>query len=245
MKRVLVTGAAKRIGKAIAEAFAKDGYGVIVHCNRSVEEAEALAAKLLDGGAEARVVSCDLAEPDGPTRLMDDVLSDGPGLDALVNNASVYRRGPLAETAPELMERDFGVNFRAPFELMRLYRNRCSSGCIVNLLDYRVRLADPASGGYGLAKKALADATEAAALEWAPSFRVNAVAPGIVLPPDGVPMERMARLIERIPTKSRTTEEDVAAAVLFLARTPSVNGQILYLDGGLHLLGANALGEKK
>ena len=96
-----------------------------------------------------------------------------------------------------------------------------------------------------MAKKALADLTEAAALEWAPGFRVNAVAPGIVLPPDGVPMERMRRLVERIPTQCRTTEEDVASAVLFLARTPSVNGQILYLDGGLHLLGADYLGEKR
>ena len=245
MKKVLITGAARRIGKAIAKAFATEGFAVVVHCNRSVTEADELVAELKASGAAARAVSCDLAKQEGAETLMADVLSDGGGLDVLVNNASVYRRGPLAETSPELLERDFGVNFRAPFELMRQYRNRCERGCIVNLLDYRVRLADPASGGYGLAKKALADLTEAAALEWAPGFRVNGVAPGIVLPPDGVPMERMRRLVERIPTQCRTTEEDVASAVLFMARTPSVNGQILYLDGGLHLLGADALGEKR
>ncbi|MBP5638876.1 MAG: SDR family oxidoreductase [Victivallales bacterium] len=246
MKRVLITGAARRIGRAIAEAFAAEGYAVVVHCHHSSEEASALAEDLKQTYCrpEIRAVSCDLTAADAPARLMDDVLSDG-GLDVLVNNASVYRRGTLASLSPELLDGDLDINFRAPFELMRCYRNRCSSGCIINLLDYRVRLADPASAGYAIAKKALADVSEAAALEWAPSFRVNAIAPGIVIPPEGVPKERMQRLIDKIPTRCRTTESDVAKAALFLAETPSVNGQILYLDGGLHLLGADFLGERR
>ena len=248
LKTVLVTGSARRIGRSIACAFAQRGYGVIVHYNTSGAEAQALVEELSRNcpGTVHHAVACDLSAPGSAQRLMDSVFAClGNGPDVLVNNASCYHRGAMADAAPEAFERDFGINFLAPFELMREYHRRCSAGVVINLLDYRVELADPWSGSYGLAKKALKDATEAAAVEWAPDFRVNGIAPGIVLPPDGVPMERMQRLVDRIPMRRRTTEAEIASAALFLAETPSVNGQILYMDGGLHLLGADYLGEKR
>ena len=111
----------------------------------------------------------------------------------------------------------------------------CRRGCIVNLLDRRVAGVDPAAGSYGLAKKALRDATEAAALEWAPDIRVNAVAPGYSLPPPGVDPEKMLPLLEGVPMRQPSSPEEIAAACVFLARSPTVTGHVLFVDGGLHL----------
>lgn len=245
-RRVLITGAARRIGRRLAEAFAAVGSAVVVHYRSSASEASELVASLpLPREGRHQAVCADLSEMTGPSVLFDAVMAEGPLPDCLINNASSYRRMPLAAATPDVTMEDFIVNFAAPFELMRLFKERCGHGQIINMLDYRVAMADADSGAYALAKKALKDATEASALQWAPEIRVNAIAPGIVLTPPGVPMERMQRLIDRVPMRRRTTEDELASAALFLASVPSANGVTLFLDGGLHLLGARASGERK
>jgi len=240
----LVTGAAKRVGRCIAMALAEDGYSIVVHCNTSRQEADALVSQL--PGEGHFVLSADLAGAHAPEAMFAALRQRGvEHLAVLVNNASCYQRRPLGEETPDELLGELQVNFLAPFELMRRYHEQYGAGQIVNLLDYRVAMPDSASGGYALAKKSLKDATEACALEWAPHFRVNGIAPGLVRPADGVPMEHMNRLLATVPTGKRTEETDIVAALRFIISTPSINGSVIYLDGGLHLLGANATGEKR
>ncbi|MFA4944128.1 MAG: SDR family oxidoreductase [Lentisphaeria bacterium] len=242
--RVLVTGGAVRIGRAIAERFARGGAAVAVHCFRSVREAAALLATLPPPRAGAhRLVQADLRSPQACAELIPGLVAAGFTPDCLVNNASAYRRAPLAELTPERLQADFQLNFFAPFELMRAFANHCGRGVILNLLDQRVATVDPGAGSYGFAKKALRDATEAAALQWAPRIRVNGVAPGFVLPPPGVPPAAMAKFVAQIPLGRRSAEAEVAEACWFLAGAPTVTGQVLYVDGGLHLT-ALAVAEK-
>jgi pteridine reductase len=243
--RVLITGAAVRIGRAIALRFARGGAAVAVHCNRSEAEAHTLLAELeaLAPGAGHRLVRADLRNQQERARLLPDLAAAGFTPDCLVNNASTYRRCALRNLTPEQVRDDFEINFIAPFELMRDFARVCHRGAIVNLLDQRVAAVDPGAGAYGLAKKSLRDATEAAALEWAPEIRVNGVAPGFVLPPPGVAPEAMEKFLPGIPMKRAATPEEIADACWFLATSPILTGQILFVDGGLHLT-ANPVQEK-
>ena len=156
-------------------------------------------------------------------------------LDCLVNNTSL-QTPPYNRLSPEQIQEDYRINFAVPFELMRLYRQACSTGNIINMLDQRVVSVDPGAGSYALAKKSLRDAGLACALEWAPRFRVNAVAPGIVLPPPQLPPETsMQRILQFVPMQKRSSEEEIAEACLFLAQAKTITGQIIYVDGGMHL----------
>jgi pteridine reductase len=242
---VLISGAALRIGRAIASCFAAHGARVLIHYRHSQAAAEELLAELGGEARGHRLVQADLSDLDVAARLIPELLAQGLEIDCLVNNASHYRRQPLRSCDQQEMAAAFAINFFAPFALMRSFALHCQRGSIINLLDQRVNSIDPQAGAYALAKKAFRDATEAAALEWAPAIRVNAVAPGLVLPPPGVPAERMAALIKNIPCQQRSSEEEVAAACLYLAQAQTITGQILYVDGGLHLSGSNASGEGK
>ena len=234
-ERVLITGAACRIGRAIALAMAARGYQVIVHYNRSLEEASSLLTLLEGKGHSA--VQCDFNDLAKLSDLIPALCKEGRAPTALVNNASVYSRIPLGEATPGTAEQVMRINFHAPFELMRQFRACVGKGAIVSLTDQRNAYVDPATGIYGIAKKALQHASEAAALDWAPDIRVNCVAPGIVLPPPGKSWEKMKPLLDKIPTGERTTEEQIAQCVLHCLEAPFLTGQTLYADGGLHLLG--------
>ncbi len=242
-KVVLITGGAVRIGRAIARTFAQAGARVAVHCNSSTDEAEELVRELNKSSKDCFWLQADLTNQTEREQLIPAVRERTGALDCLINNASVYRRSPLLEMDESRMTADWRINFMAPFQLMRQFTEEVGKGVVINLLDQRVAGVDPAAGGYGLAKKMLRDATEAAALEWAPRIRVNGVAPGLVLPPPGVDPSQMTSLLQQVPMQKATPLEEVAEACLFLAGTSAVTGQILYLDGGLHL-GKQAVTEK-
>ena len=234
-ERVLITGAACRIGRAIALALASRGAKVIVHYNHSRDEAFSLLNMLEGEGHSA--IQCDFSDMAQVSDLIPELCRRGTAPTALVNNASVYTRVPLAESEPEATEQCMRVNFHAPFELMRQFRKCVGKGAVVNLTDQRNAYPDPPSGVYGIAKKALQHVSEAAALEWAPQIRVNCIAPGIVLPPPGKSWEKMQPLLEKIPLCQRTAEEEIAQAVILCLESPFLTGQTLFADGGLHLLG--------
>lgn len=231
-RTVLVTGGAVRIGAEICRAFAAAGWQVAIHCRNSVDAARALVEELHD---QASVFHADLTDIEERDELIPAVIARLGGLDVLVNNASVYRRRALAQCDDDALADDFNINFVAPFQLMRQFHRHARQGSIINLLDCRVEWVDPGAGTYGLAKKALRDATEAAALAWAPDIRVNGVAPGLSLPPPGVAAEKMKPLIGAVPMKRPSPPEDIAAACRFLAEADSITGQVLFIDGGLHL----------
>lgn len=235
---VLITGAARRIGRAIAVAMAAAGARVAVHYGRSASEAAELVAeltRLAPAGPAPLSIQADLMDGDARRALIPRLLEQGFPVNCLINNASVYRRRALATISPIDFRHDYEINFTAPFELMQAFAVHCRAGTIINLLDQRVATVDPSAGAYGLAKKSLRDATEAAALQWAPAIRVNAVAPGLVLPPPGVAPEKMQPLLDSVPLRRASTPREVALACVFLASADTITGQILFVDGGLHL----------
>ena len=234
---ILITGAARRVGAALARRLARAGYSLVRHCREARRSEASALAEELGGEACARIVSGELAERGCAARLFAAAENAfGAPVGILVNNASVYHRRNLLDASEEELLTDFQVNFLAPFALMREFAKRGRGGHIINLLDARIGKCDADSMGYTIAKEALASATRTCALAWAAQgIRVNGIAPGFVLPPDGVPAERMQPLLQRLPLRRRTTEEEVADALLFLLQCPSVTGEILYLDSGLHL----------
>ena len=233
-KAILITGAGKRLGAALATAFAQAGWRVAIHCLNSVAEAQALAERL---GPQHLVLTADLRDFDQARRLIAQAQEALGGLDCLLNNASVYKRTSLETTSVENFRDAYEINCLAPLVLMQEFAARVHQGCIINVLDSRVEAIDGRSGAYLLAKKTLRDMTLALAQSWAPRLRVNGVAPGIVMSPSGVPQDKIARLERLAPLGVSSTPEEIATACLLLANSPSMTGEIIRLDSGLHLLG--------
>jgi NAD(P)-dependent dehydrogenase (short-subunit alcohol dehydrogenase family) len=233
-RRVLITGAAQRLGAAIARAFAESGSAVVVHCFRSREDAEKLAASLPPCPAPLRheVVTCDLADPDAVRRMAEAV---GP-VDCLVNNAAMWIRGD----APQIeLDRQKVVNHLAPCGLIRLFarmRLHDREFSAVNILDAATLSDSAPATPYDAAKTALRRDTLMLARELAPHTRVNAVAPGPVFPPRELGGTGMKHIPATLPLKRPVAPEDVARAVVFLASAPSVTGAVLPVDCGQSLL---------
>jgi pteridine reductase len=231
-KTALITGGARRIGAAITRALHAGGMDVIIHCHRSVAEAETLAADLNRARAgSARVLNQDLQATAGPEKL----IAQCHALDALINNASAFYPTPLAEASATQWDELLGTNLRAPFFLARaaapLLRQR--QGCIVNLTDIHAQRPLRGHAIYSISKAALDMLTRALAKELAPEVRVNGVAPGAALWPDDMDAELRQRILSHTMLKRAGTPEDVAAAVRFLVfDAPYVTGQILAVDGG-------------
>ena len=206
---------------------------MVIHCNRSRTSAERLARRL--GGEDvAAVLVADLRHE--ASGLIARAVNVFGRLDGVVNNASIYCKIPFDKLTEISIHEDFELNFFAPFSLMREFAARRKPGFVLNLLDGRIAKQDPDVAGYLLAKQSLAEATRLGALAWAPlGIRVNGLAPGLVRPADGVPMARMNRLLEQLPLKRRTTEQELADAAIFLATSPGITGEVLYVDAGMHL----------
>jgi pteridine reductase len=229
VKRVaLVTGAGVRVGNAIARELARAGFTVAAHYRSHRPRGFEVA------------LQADLALPDGPAALAAAFSGAFRRLDLLVNSAAAFDALPLAETDAAAFDSQMDVNARAPLLLTRALAPllRRARGSIVNVADVGGGLV-PWSGfaAYAASKAALVRLTECLALELAPDIRVNAVAPGTVLWPDGYPAPLRRKLARRIPLGRPGTPADVAAAVLYLAEASFVTGAVLPVDGGRHLSG--------
>lgn len=228
----MITGGARRVGAAIARTLHTAGLDVIVHCHRSVAEAEALAANLNQARAgSARVLKQDLQPADGPEKL----IAQCDALDVLINNAAAFYPTPLAQATAAQWDELLGTNLRAPFFLSRaaapLLRQR--HGCIVNLSDIHAQRPLRGHAIYSISKAALDMLTRTLAKELAPEIRVNGVAPGAVIWPEQMDGELKQRIVSHTMLKRAGAPEDVAAAVRFLVfDAPYVTGQILVIDGG-------------
>jgi NAD(P)-dependent dehydrogenase (short-subunit alcohol dehydrogenase family) len=227
MNPILITGGAKRLGSAMARALAGAGYPVVIHANKSAEEAKALAAEL-----KARVVLGDLSDPDVPQRL---IAEAGP-LSGLINNASHFAFDSPATTSAGQMAAHIAPNLVAPVLLAQAFAaQQPASGVIINMLDQKLTNLNPDFFAYTLTKAALAAATEMMALAFAPNIRVCGLAPGIVLPGLKQTQEKFDRAWRANPLRRGATPEDIAAAALFIIKTPSVTGTTITVDGGEHL----------
>ncbi|MDD4102079.1 MAG: SDR family NAD(P)-dependent oxidoreductase [Kiritimatiellae bacterium] len=236
-RNVLVTGAAVRLGSEIAECLAGAGWGVVIHANRSTAAAAELCRSLRAEGREVWTVQGDLEVADGPDAVWRQALEEAGQIDALVNNAAVFERQPLRSAAAADFERMWRINALAPIRLTALLaahlEARGAGGAVVNLLDQRVAHADAGAVPYLLSKKYLEAFTLSAALEFGGLLRVNAVAPGAVLRPTGPEGSEPAGLF---PTGARPSCAHVAEAARYLLEAVSVTGQVLYVDGGQHLV---------
>lgn len=234
-KTALVTGGAARIGRALCVALAGAGCRVVIHCHRSARAAGVLAARLRGTGAEAWVVRGDLAARGACERIMERAFRLAGTVDILVNNAAVFHKQSLLGATVDDLQRAWAVNLAAPLCLIRAFARRARQGAIVNLLDSRIASCRTDAVPYTLSKKALAELTRLAARELAPAIAVNAVAPGAVLAAEGrcrAAREKAgATLLGRRPAL-----EDVVRAALFLLRSDSITGQIVFVDGGRNLL---------
>lgn len=238
MKTALVTGAVRRIGRAIAERLACEGWRLVLHSSvRSAGEARVLADQLRASGAEIFLVQGDLADPACPPALMANSLAQAGSLQLLINNASIFEPDTARDIDRDRWERHFAINLRAPVALAAHFAQACgdSHGAIVNIVDQRVLRLTPRYFSYTLAKSALWTATQTMAQEFAPRIRVNAVGPGPVLPNQNEGGDGFAREAASVPLEHAVDPAEIADAVAWLAQARSVTGQMICVDSGQHL----------
>ena len=235
-RAALVTGAGRRIGRAVALGLARTGFDVAVHCRTSNVAAEETAAAVRALGRRAAVLAADLADPAAVAGLVPAARAALGPLGVLVNNASLFEPDEVGALDPALWERHFAVNLRAPVFLAEAFAAQVEhAGAIVNIIDQRVWKLTPRFFSYTLAKAALWTATQTLAQALAPKIRVNAVGPGPTLAnsrqaPEDFERQRAALLLGRGPSP-----EEIADAVAFILAARAMTGQMIALDGGQHL----------
>jgi NAD(P)-dependent dehydrogenase (short-subunit alcohol dehydrogenase family) len=237
-RAALVTGAGKRIGRAIALALADAGYTVVVHHLQSQPEAEALVSGIKAKGGKAVALACDLAD-EGATSALIERAADAVGpIGVLINSASVFERDEALTTTRDSWDRHMDANLRAPFVLTQALARALpegAGGAVINLVDERVWNLTPHFISYTVSKAALWTLTQTLALALAPRIRVNAIGPGPVLPSPRQSDQQFAKQWRATPLKRPATPEEVGSAVRFLLETPSITGQMIALDSGQHL----------
>jgi pteridine reductase len=242
----LVTGAAHRVGRALALALASRGMRLAIHYRASESEARDTArdAEEASGGAEAWTVRADLSERAAPERLVNDVASHFGSLDVLVNSAAIMVRMPLDEATPEQWDATFSLNLRAPFfcaqaaaKVMRrgVAGGGGTRGAIVNIADLAGLESWPGYIPHGVSKAGVIHMTSSLARALAPDIRVNAIAPGAVLLPESWGPEDAAHLERTTPLRRIGSPGDVAQALLYLLDADYVTGETLVVDGGRHI----------
>ena len=231
----LVTGGARRIGRAIALDLAAHGWRVAVHYLRSDAAAAQLVAEIEAGGAQALAVGADLSDEAQCRALVPGVVQGLGRIDALVNNASLFELDSLADFGFAAMERHWRTNTAAPILLARAL-HAAGGSVVVNLLDQKLWNPNPDHLSYTLSKAALEAATRMLALALAPHVRVCGVAPGITLPSGTMSAAEFAAAHRMTPLARGSSAEDVARAVRFVIDSPAITGTTLLVDGGQHLL---------
>ena len=234
----LVTGAGKRIGRAIALALAEDGYDVAVHYGASKDDAAAVVAAIEAKGRRAVALAADLAREAETAKLIGAAGKSLGPLTCLVNNASRFERDEALTVTRASWDAHLEINLRAPFVLMQEFARQLPAdqhGAIVNLVDERVWNLTPHFVSYTLSKAGLWTLTQMMAMALAPRIRVNGIGPGPTLPSPRQSPEQFARQQASVPLQHGATPEEIAAAVRFILASGAMTGQMIALDGGQHL----------
>lgn len=233
----LITGASKRIGRSIVEHLAKNGWNVIIHYNRSAEDAIKLVQDLSSRYPKQLFssVTANLANSQEVQGLIPNIVEKRGPFDLFVNNASVFTKGDFKETSEDLLNQQMEVNFKAPFFLMRDFANYCKKGNIINFVDTRITQNKSDYSAYTLSKKALWEASKMAALEFAPEIRVNAIAPGVTLAPEDKGEEYLQKLAQNIPMKKPGGTGPILRSIDYILGNDHLTGQLLFADGGENL----------
>ena len=239
---VLVTGAARRIGRAIALDLAEHGYDLAVHYRGSADDAGETVVRARALGADAEAFCADLADESDARRLVPKVLGRMKRLDAIVNNASTFEYDTVQSFSYAAMDRLWRANTGPAVVLAQALHAQLSSsgssratGCVVNLLDQKLWNLNPDYFSYTLSKAALEAATVMLAQALAPQVRVCAIAPGITLPSGPMSDDEFSAAHKLTPLGRSSTAEDIARAVRFMIESPAITGNTLIVDGGQHL----------
>ncbi|MCK8045452.1 pteridine reductase [Shewanella sp. 1CM18E] len=236
----LVTGAAKRIGLAIATQLHSEGYNIIIHYGNSADEATELKNKLnMLRDNSAQVIQADLADPSAVNKLAQDILSSNLPLSVLVNNASSFYPTPLGKTDFAQAQQLLTTNVLSPYRLAEQLSPVLSQhqGCIINMLDIHGKRPLKDHGLYSISKAALEMATLSLAQELAPNVRVNGVSPGAILWPEQSDPQSQQAVLSAIPLAKLGHPEDIAKLVSHLVSAPYISGQIIAVDGGRSAVG--------
>ena len=233
----LVTGAGRRVGRAIAVALGAQGMRVALHYHESVAGARDTASIIEDAGGSAALVRADLTEVTACEQLIDSLVLEHGELHTLVNSAAVMLRTPIGSVSQADWDGMFALNVRAPFFLSQHAAPalRLAKGNIVNIADLAAFETWSGYVPHGMTKAAVVQMTRALAHALAPDIRVNAVAPGVVLLPEGFDPAEAEHLRRTTPLRRIGTPNDVADAVLYLMRAEFVTGEVLTVDGGRHV----------
>ena len=238
MKRALITGAARRIGREIALELAAAGLDIVLHVRRFDADSQDLAGRIRAAGRQAFVMEADLADAAGLVDAFDRTVATHGPVDMLVNNAAIFRHDRLDGFDPVVLRAHVAVNLEAPLLLARGLQATLpadATGLIVNIIDERIGAPTGQFLSYDISKAGLWTATRALARDLAPRIRVNAVAPGLVIPPgDGSDHGFDAR-VGSTPLGVRTDPQEIARAVRFIMESPSMTGTRILIDSGRHL----------
>lgn len=235
---VLVTGAARRLGRAVALDFARAGWRVGVHYGSSVGEAEAVVAEIRAADGHAEAFTCDLADATAVMSLIPTVAATLGPVTCLVNNASVFAYDDIRSLAAARWDAHQAVNLRAPVLLSQAMAAQLpadTAGNIINIIDQRVWKPTPHFFSYSASKAGLWAVTQTLAQGLAPHIRVNAIGPGPMLQSVHQKTEDFAAQVRAVPLQRGTTPEEICAAVRFILASPAMTGQMIALDGGQHL----------
>jgi len=235
-KVVLVTGAGRRVGRAIAEALGAEGMRVAAHHHESSGGASDVADVIRAGGGEAAIFSADLSKPSEPDSLVASVAKHFGTFDVVINSAAVMWRTPFGTIDSETWDRMFAINVRAPFFIAQAAaRYMTQGGAIVNIADLAAFETWPEFVPHNITKAAVVHMTHTLARMLAPAIRVNAVAPGAVLMPENTPPEITQRMISTTPLRRLGSPDDVVGAIRYLLGADYVTGETLIVDGGRHV----------
>ncbi len=244
-KAALITGAARRVGRAIALHLAREGWDIAVHYRASRTDAEALAREIAALGVACRLYRFDLAEPDAAPALIDAFCDDFPAAGLLVNSAAMFERDTIDRFDLALWQGHMALNALAPILLARRFFERITmagtaepgdTANVVNILDQKVANLTPDYFSYTIAKAALASATQMLAMAFWPHVRVNGVAPGLVLPSGGQSEAEFRAMHGQTPLGVGVTVEDIGRTITYMVATPSLTGEIITLAGGANFI---------
>ncbi len=239
-KTVLITGAAKRIGRAISLTLAKAGWNIAVHYNQSEKEAADLVEELKTANIQSHAFCADLNNSEHVKTLFRSANEKLGPITALVNNASLFERDTLADLDKSLYDAHMNVNLLAPVLLTQALSAQDIDWSqfdanIVNIIDQRVLNLRPNFTSYTLSKAALWTFTQTSAMELAPKIRVNAIGPGPTLASKRQSSAQFAHQVSQVPLGKSANADDIAAGVQFLMSSPSITGEFIAMDGGQHL----------
>ncbi|MBX2931401.1 MAG: SDR family oxidoreductase [Chitinophagaceae bacterium] len=235
-KYALVTGSSDRIGKAMAIELAKQGYRLLLHYNNSIQKATQVKTEVTSFGVEAELIHINFLEENNFDDIFLQLKNRHIQLEVLLNCAADFIPSDFTNNGNELLQKEIKINFEKAYLLTKAFAHVFEQGLIVNFLDTKVEKNYTKHLDYILSKKLLKEFTKLSAVHLAPNFRVNAIAPGLILPPKDKDETYLLNLAKNIPLQTIGNVEEIAKALRFLLESKFVTGQILYIDGGEHLV---------